>query len=409
MEVLESMNNTMAFRRSARTASLQVSEIVRISEAANALKESGRDVLSFGTGEPDFPTPEHVVEAAHDAAKNGQTRYPPTQGVNVLREAIVEDWKNTTGVVAEPSQVIVSNGAKQVISNAFLASIDPGDEVLVPTPYWTSYSDIIATCQGVLKPLQTHAKDQFCLQPETLAQAITEKSRWLMLNSPGNPSGALYPRKSLRELADVLREHPQVMILADEIYQHISYDDFTSFRSIAPELADRTLIVNGVSKAYSMTGWRIGWGIGPSEMISAMTAVQGQATSGASSISQAAAVAALQGPQDLLASRLADFRERRDFVVDQLNATALLHCEPPGGAFYVLPTCSEVIGKRTAAGQDIGSDADFCKYLLNDYGVALVPGRAFGAPGHFRVSYAYSRAELTEGCARISKAVAALS
>lgn len=409
MKELQSMNKKSGFIRSQRASSLQVSEIVRISEAAISLRDKGRDILTFGTGEPDFPTPEHVIEAAHVAAKTGQTKYPPTQGIGPLRKAIVADWERTTGVLAEPSQVIVSNGAKQVISNAFLATIDPGDEVIVPTPYWTSYSDIIATCEGVLGPLQTHAENQFRLQPEDLSKAITDKTRWLMLNSPGNPSGALYPRENLRRLADVLIEHPQVMILADEIYQHISYDEFASFRSVAPELADRTLIVNGVSKAYSMTGWRIGWGIGPTEMIAPMTAVQGQSTSGASSISQAAATAALSGPQELLASRLRDFRDRRDFVVEQINATSLLKCEPPGGAFYVFPDCSGVIGKRRPGGQKIGTDADFCDFLLNDFGVALVPGRAFGAPGHFRISYAYSMADLTEGCARIAKAVAALS
>lgn len=399
---------TVRFRRAARAAALEVSEIVQISEAARALKDQGRDILSFGTGEPDFPTPAHVIEAAHQAALDGQTRYPPTQGTVALRKAIADDFQRWHGVRPEISEIIVSTGAKQVISNAFLATIDPGDEVIVPTPYWTSYGDIIATCEGVLVPLATDAQTGFRVSPADLAAAITPRTRWLMLNSPGNPSGAMYSAEDLAALAGVLAKHPQVMVLADEIYQHIAYQPFTSLRSAAPGLAGRTLIVNGVSKSYAMTGWRLGWGIGPAEMIGAMVAIQGQSTSGASSISQAAALAALTGPQDLLAERCAAFRDRRDFVLEQLNATGKLHCDEPGGAFYLFPSCAGVIGSRTPDGQVIDTDADFCRYLLEHAGVAVVPGRAFGLPGHFRLSYAYAQTDLAEGCRRIAKAVAAL-
>lgn len=399
---------TARFRRAARAAALAVSEIVQISEAARAMKDGGKDILSFGTGEPDFPTPAHVIEAAHQAALDGQTRYPPTQGTAALREAIADDSQRWHGVRPEISDVIISSGAKQVISNAFLATIDPGEEVIVPTPYWTSYADIIATCEGVLVPLATEAQSGFRVSPVDLDAAITPRTRWLMLNSPGNPSGAMYGAADLAALAEVLARHPHVMVLADEIYQHIAYRPFTSFRTAAPGLAERTLIVNGVSKSYAMTGWRLGWGIGPADMIRALVAIQGQSTSGASSISQAAALAALTGPQDLLAERCTAFRERRDFVLEQINATERLHCDEPDGAFYLFPSCAGVIGLRTPDGQTIVTDADFCRYLLEHAGVAVVPGRAFGLSGHFRLSYAYSRAELAEGCRRIAGAVAAL-
>ncbi len=396
------------FRRARRAAALEVSEIVRVSEQARTLKAQGRDILSFGTGEPDFPTPPHAIEAAHRAALDGQTNYPPTQGTPALRAAIAEDNARWTGVRPDPGEIIVSTGAKQVISNAFLATVDPGDEVIVPTPYWTTYADTVATCEGVLVPRATSAETGFRITPADLAAAITPRTRWLMLNTPGNPSGALYGADDLVALAKVLADHPQVMVLSDEIYQHIAYRPFTSFRVAAPELAGRMLIVNGVSKAYSMTGWRLGWGIGPAELIRAMVAIQGQSTSGASSISQAAALGALTGPQDLLAERRAAFRARRDFVLERINATGRLHCDEPGGAFYLFPACTGTFGCCTPAGQKIETDADFCQYLLHEAGVAVVPGRAFGLSGHFRLSYAYSQGDLAEGCRRIAAAVAAL-
>lgn len=397
------MTNTSSptFRRSTRAAALELSEIVKISEAARTLKQSGKDVLSFGTGEPDFPTPDHVIDAALAAAHAGQTTYPPTQGTTALRAAIAAD----SGFDITQSQIIVSTGAKQVLSNALQATLDPGDEVIVPAPYWTSYADMLQFCEAVQVTIPCDADAGFRLSPAQLEAAITDKTRWLMLNSPGNPTGAMYTCDDLVALAEVLRRHPHVWIIADEIYRHISYAPFTSFRDAAPDLADRMLIVNGVSKAYAMTGWRLGWGIGPDNLVKAMVAVQGQSTSGASSVSQAAALAALTGPQDLLATRLADFKSRRDNVVAALNDTPFLTCPNPGGAFYVFPSCRATFGKRTPKGARVTSDADFCRYLLQDALVALVPGRAFGLPGHFRMSYAYAQDDLTKGLARIRRAV----
>ena len=394
-----------AFRRSRRASQLALSEIVRISEAARALRAEGRDVLTFGTGEPDFPTPGHVIEAAHQAALRGETTYPPTQGTPALRNAIAD----AAGFPADPAEVLVSTGAKQVIANAFLATLDPGDEVILPAPYWTSYADILTVCEAGQVAPECGADTGFKLTADALAAAITPKARWLLLNNPGNPSGALYSRAELEALANVLRANPHVWVMADEIYEHIAFAPFTSFRVAAPDLADRTLVVNGASKAYAMTGWRLGWGIGPVPLIKAMVAVQGTSTSGASSISQAAALAALSGPQDLLAERCAAFRDRRDMVVARLNAIPGIECPEPGGAFYVFPSCTGLIGSRRPTGEVLESDADVCDYILSAVAVALVPGRAFGLSGHFRLSYAYSTTDLTEGLTRIARAVAALT
>ncbi len=400
---------TPVFVRSDRAVAVKLSEIVRISEAVQARKAKGEDILSFGTGEPDFPTPENIIEAAHSAMLAGQTTYPPTQGISALREAIIENTASDPSAKPDQSEVIVCTGAKQVLANAFLATLNQGDEIIVPAPYWTSYADIVAFCQASLVPVACTGEAEFKLSPAQLSEAIKPKTKWLLLNSPGNPSGALYTAHELSALADILRANPHVWILADEIYQHISYDTFTSFREIAPDLLGRMLIVNGVSKAYAMTGWRLGWGIGPRELITTMVGVQGQSTSGASSISQAAALAALTGPQDVLSKRLASFKERRDYVVAALNKTRLLDCLTPGGAFYVFPSCEKTFGLKTPDGNEITTDAEFCTYILANAGVALVPGRAFGLPGHFRLSYAYAMADLKEGCARIANAVAALS
>ncbi len=391
--------------RSDRAASLQLSEIVKISEAARARQAEGHPVLTFGTGEPDFKTPENVIAAAHKAALAGDTGYPPTAGKPALRDAIAMDAERFCGFRPEIAEIMVSTGAKQVIHNAFAATVNPGDEVIMPAPYWTSYADIVDFCQGNMVTVPCGADQGFRLTPDALEAAITDKTRWLMLNTPGNPSGAMYSGEDLEALAEVLRKHPHVWVIADEIYMHVTYAPFTSFRKAAPDLADRTLIVNGVSKSYAMTGWRLGWGIGPVELIKAMTAIQGQCTSGASSISQAAALEALTGPQNLLAERCDAFRARRDMVVDALNAVDGITCEVPGGAFYVYPNCEGLFGRMTSGGKLIENDADVCEYILNEGNVALVPGRAFGLPGHFRLSYAYSDADLTEGCARIARAV----
>ena len=391
------------FRRAARIADVELSEIIQISEAAAALKRAGRDVISLGTGEPDFPTPVHVVAAAHAAAQRGETTYTPTAGTPALRAAVAAACERENGYRPDPTEVIVAAGAKQVIFDAFFATLDAGDEVILAAPYWTSYPDMIAVCGGTPVVVAAGAAAGFKLTAAALRSAITERTRWVLLNSPGNPSGAVYSADELASLADVLRDAPHVGIVADEIYQHICYVPFTSFRIAAPDLADRILIVNGVSKSYAMTGWRIGWGIGPRRLIDAMVAVQGQITSGASSVSQAAALAAVSGDQQLLAERNDDFRERRDMVRAALNATGMIRCGSADGAFYLFPDCTAAFGKAAPDGTRIERDADFTAALLQAEGVALVPGRAFGLPGHFRLSYAYSRASLTEACARIAR------
>ncbi len=400
---------TDPFRRAARIASVELSEILQISEAAAAMKKAGRDVISLGTGEPDFPTPATVTDAAYRAAQGGQTTYTATAGTAELRAAIAADCERVNGYKPEASEVIVCTGAKQVIFNAMFATLEAGEEVILCAPYWTSYPDIIGVCGGVPVVIPTTAQNGFAITAEQLRAAITPKTRWLLLNSPGNPSGAVYSAAQLQSLAEVLRDNPHVGIIADEIYQHICYVPYVSFRAVAPDLADRTLIVNGVSKSYAMTGWRIGWGIAPKRLIEAMIAVQGQITSGASSVSQAAALAALTGEQQMLAERNDDFRARRDMVQAALNATGLIRCGSADGAFYLFPDCTATFGKTAPNGAKIERDADFCRALLEVEGVALVPGRAFGVSGHFRLSYAYSRASLTEACRRIARFCAALT
>ncbi len=385
------MNFHSEFRRAKRIAAMEISEIVQLSERAAALRAAGKDVVALSTGEPDFPTPAHVIEAAHNAALAGKTRYPATLGTPDLRDAIAR------GNDVRRAEVIVSTGAKQVLANAMLATLDAGDEVIMPAPYWTSYSDIVAMAGGTPVVLPCGMEQGFKLRPEQLEAAITPRTRWLMLNSPSNPSGAIYNADEQRALADVLDRHPHVMSLVDEIYAHLSFEPFTSFKQIAPELAERMLVVNGVSKAYSMTGWRIGWGIGPADLIRAMGAVQGQITSGACSISQAAALAALTGDQALLGDRLQRLRQRRDKVVAALNALPGVHCPTPDGAFYVFPN---IAGAMEMGGY--ASDADLCSALLDEAGVAIVPGRAFGLPGHARLSFAYADAELDAGLDRMS-------
>ncbi|WP_170559237.1 pyridoxal phosphate-dependent aminotransferase [Ruegeria atlantica] len=374
-----------------RLEGIELSEIVRISEHAARLRAQGVDVVALSTGEPDFPTPTHIVEAAHSAAVAGQTRYPATAGTPALRSAIADE----AGV--GPENVIISTGAKQVLSGAMLATLNPGDEVIMAAPFWTSYADMVRLAGGVPVILSCPSTQMFKMTPDQLEAAITPRTRWLMLNSPSNPTGAVYSKAELRALGAVLRNYPQVWVISDEIYQHLSFVPFTPFVQAVPELADRTLIVNGVSKAYSMTGWRIGWGVGPVALIKAMVAVQGQITSGACSIAQAAALAAVTGPQDLLAERRHAMQARRDLVVKSLNAAGL-ECAMPDGAFYVFP--------KSPAKMSV--DHEFCSYLLNEAGVALVPGRAFGMPGHLRLSFAYATESLQEGVRRIAGAIAQL-
>ncbi|MEX0365113.1 MAG: pyridoxal phosphate-dependent aminotransferase [Ruegeria sp.] len=384
-------NNPREFRRAGRLDGIELSEIVQISERAAQLQSQGVDVIALSTGEPDFPTPDHVVEAAHRAALDGQTRYPATAGAPALRAAIA----GQAGL--ESTNVIVSTGAKQVLAGAFLATLNPGDEVITTAPFWTSYADMVKLAGGVPVVLDCPRGQGFKLTPEQLEAAITPRTRWLLLNTPSNPTGAVYTQAELQALGAVLERHPQVWVISDEIYQHLSYVPFTPFVQAVPALAGRVLTVNGVSKAYSMTGWRIGWGIGSAPLIKAMVAVQGQITSGACSIAQAAALAAITGPQELLAERRAEMRTRQDLVVTGLNAAGL-SCAQPDGAFYVFPSCPE----------KMPVDHEFCRYLLDEAGVALVPGRAFGMPGHLRLSFAYAAESLQEGLRRIADATARL-
>ncbi|RLQ89189.1 pyridoxal phosphate-dependent aminotransferase [Notoacmeibacter ruber] len=400
MAVVMTPETSGAFRPANRMQGLALSEIVQISEKAAQLRAEGRDIVSFGTGEPDFPTPPDIIAAAHKSALAGQTRYTPTAGTPALRDAIAAQANSGR------ENVLVSTGAKQVIANALMATLDPGDEVIIPTPYWTTYSDIVRICQAVAVTVPCPMDEGFKLSPDMLEQAITPRSRWLMLNSPSNPSGAVYSAEEIRALAAVLERNPHVWILSDEIYEHLTYGDFASFAAEAPALKERTLTVNGASKAWSMTGWRIGWGIGPRPLIAAMAAVQGQFTSGASSISQAAALAAIQGDTALLKERCAILKSRRDRVVAALNAMPGLRCRVPEGAFYAFASCA---GLLKPEGGPFKSDADLCRWLLEDAGVALVPGRAFGLPGYVRLSFAYSDAELSDGLSRMAEALKRIS
>lgn len=393
------MNKMVRHKPAGRLSEIALSEIVQISERTRQLRAEGRDILALSTGEPDFPTPPEVKDAAHRAALAGQTTYPPTAGTPELRTAVAEVAGRT------PAEIIISTGAKQVLANAMLATLDPGDEVIIPAPYWTSYADIVRLAQGVPVILPCPADAGFKLTPKALKAALTSRSRWLMLNSPSNPSGAVYSADEFRALATVLATHPEIRVLSDEIYQHLSHVPFTSFIDAVPELADRTLIVNGVSKAWSMTGWRIGWGIGPEALIRDMTTVQGQVTSGACSISQAAAVAALAMGPGILAERLAVFRARRDMVVAGLNAIPGLDCPVPDGAFYAFPRCTALL----SGSGPFSTDAEFCAWLLDTAGVALVPGRAFGMPGHVRLSFAYAETQIESGLARMKHAIETLA
>lgn len=377
-----------AFRAADRLGGIELSEIVRISERAKVLRDQGRDVVALSTGEPDFPTPDFVVEAAHQAALAGETRYTATVGTPALREAIAQEHGR------QMAEVIVSTGAKQVLANALMATLNPGDEVILPTPFWTSYADMVVVAGGRPVTVPCPMEAGFKLSPAALEAAITPKTRWLMLNSPSNPSGAIYSASEIAALAEVLDRHPQVWVISDEIYAHLSFSPFVSFTAAAPALAPRTLIVSGVSKAWAMTGWRIGWGIGPAPLIKAMVSLQGQSTSGACSVAQAAALAALNGPRDLLRDRCAIFQTRRDKVVAGLNALPGITCPVPDGAFYVFPSCKDALRQGE-------SDGDFCARLLDETDVAVVPGRAFGLPGHFRLSFAYSDDALDAGLARL--------
>jgi aspartate aminotransferase len=386
------------------------SATIEITQKARELKAKGRDVISLSVGEPDFDTPENVKEAAKRAIDRGETKYTPVSGIVPLREAIAKKFKRENGVDYKPSQTIVGTGGKQVIYNALLATLNPGDEVIVPRPYWVSYPEMVVLCGGTPVFVEATLEDGFKLKPEPLERAITSKTKWIILNSPSNPSGAAYARDELKALTDVLVRHPDVWVLTDDMYEHLTYGDFdfVTPAQVEPNLYERTLTMNGVSKSYAMTGWRIGYAGGPERLIKAMDFVQGQQTSGACSISQWAAVEALDGPQDHLTRFRSAFEERRDLVVSMLNQTKGLRCPTPEGAFYVYPSCAEAIGRVSPTGKTIATDEDFVSELLETEGVAAVHGSAFGLGPNFRISYATSNQLLEEACRRIQRFCGAL-
>ncbi|MFJ3058558.1 pyridoxal phosphate-dependent aminotransferase [Herbaspirillum sp. NPDC087042] len=389
---------------------IKASATIAVTQKARELAAQGRNVIALSSGQPDFDTPDNIKQAAYAAIARGETRYTAVAGITELREAVVAKFKRENQLDYSVAQTIVSNGGKQVIANALMATINVGDEVIVPAPYWVSYPELVALCGGHVVYAKTTREAGYKLRPEALEAAITPRTKWLMFNSPCNPSGAAYSRAEIEALAEVLKRHPHVWILSDDIYEHLTYGDFefTTPAQIAPELYERTLTMNGVSKAYAMTGWRIGYAAGPLALIKAMEKIQGQLTSGASSVSQWAALEALNGPQDYIHESRKVFQGRRDLVVSLLNQAEGVDCPVPEGAFYVFPSCERLIGKRTEDGQVIGSDEDFVSALLQAEGVALVHGSAFGQGPNFRLSYADSTDRLREACLRVQRFCATL-
>ena len=375
------------------------------------LKVAGRDIIGLGAGEPDFDTPFHIKEAAIAALVAGETKYTPVPGTIELRQAICEKFERENGLTYTPDQITVGCGGKQVLFNAFMASLDKGDEVVIPAPYWVSYPDIVALAEGVPVFVEGHEDRDFKISASQLEEVITPNTKWVMLNSPSNPTGAAYTNYELKALTDVLVSHDKVWLMTDDIYEHVTYDDFefTTPLEVEPSLYERTLILNGHSKVFSMTGWRVGYGAGPIELIKAMNNIQSQSTTHTSSISQAAAIAALNGPMDFLSEWLAAFKKRRDLVVKLLNQAEGITCRIPDGAFYVFPSCRGTIGKQTSTGKVIRNDTDFVAELLDAEGVAVVQGAAFGLEPYFRISYATSEELLKEACMRIKRFCRSLS
>ncbi len=393
-----------------RLARIKPSPTIAVTTKAAELKAAGRDVIGLGAGEPDFDTPANIKAVAIKAIEQGQTKYTAVDGTPALKKAICAKFKRENGLEYTPDQITVGVGGKQVIYNALMATLDPGDEVIVPAPYWVSYPDMVQLAEGTPVFVSCPPEKGFKLQPEDLERVITPKTKWLILNSPNNPTGAAYTKAELKALTDVLVRHPHVWVMTDDMYEHLNYDgfEFSTPAQIEPALYARTLTINGVSKAYAMTGWRIGYAGGPKDLIKAMGVIQSQSTSNPASISQAAAVEALNGPQDFIAERAHAFKERRDLVVSMLNQATGIQCHKPEGAFYVYPSCAGTLGKTTPDGKLIETDEDFVTYLLESEGVAVVQGSAFGLAPFFRISYATSLAELEDACQRIQRACAAL-
>ena len=384
---------------------VQPSATIAVTDKARQLRAAGRDVIGLGAGEPDFDTPDNIKQAAIDAIGRGETKYTAVTGIDELKQAICAKLKRDNGLDYETAQVFVAPGGKPVIYDAMMATLNPGDEVIIPAPYWVSYPDIVNLAGGTPVAIETRAEDGFKLQPEALEAAITDKTKWFIFNSPSNPSGAAYSADELKKLTDILVKYPNVWVLTDDMYEHLVYDNFVfaTPAQVEPQLYERTLTMNGVSKAYCMTGWRIGYCAGPLGLIKAMTKIQSQSTSNPTSISQWAAVEALNGPQDFIAENNAAFKRRRDLVVAMLNEADGISCITPEGAFYVYPSCAGCIGKSTPDGTLIDSDEAFATALLEAEGVAVVHGAAFGLSPFFRISYATSDENLTEACTRIQR------
>jgi aspartate aminotransferase len=393
-----------------RIKRLKPSATLAISAKARQLKAEGKPVLSLSAGEPDFDTPDHIKQAAITAIQQGDTKYTDVAGTPALRKAVCAKFKRENNLEYTPEQIIVGVGAKHILFNAFLASLNSGDEVIIPAPYWVSYPEMVLVADGTPVIVTCDAAQNFKLTPEQLDKAITPKTKWLVLNSPSNPTGALYTADELRALAAVLEKHPHVYVMTDDMYEHLRYDGlgYATIAEVAPSLINRTLTINGVSKSYAMTGWRIGFAGGPLELIKAMVLMQGQSTTNPTSIAQAAAVEALNGSQQCVEDMRAIYQTRRDTMVAGINKADGLSVTAPAGAFYLYVSCEGVLGKVTAAGKKITNEADFCQYLLDEYHLAVVPGEAFGLSPYFRVYFAISDEVLAESCTRLQQACAAL-
>jgi aspartate aminotransferase len=389
-----------------RTSRVKPSATMAVTDKARALKAAGRDVIGLGAGEPDFDTPDNIKEAAIKAIRDGKaSKYTAVEGIPELRAAIARKFKRENQLDYKPSQIIVGTGGKQVLFNAFLATLNPGDEVIIPAPYWVSYPDMVLIAGGEPVTVETSMADGFKMKPEALERAITPKTKWLLFNSPSNPTGAAYTRAELKALTDVLIRHPHVWVMSDDMYEHLVYDDFEFFTpaQLEPRLYERTLTINGVSKTYCMTGWRIGYGGGPEPLIKAMAMLQSQSTSNATAVAQWAAVEALEGPQDFIPKHNEIFKERRDLCVSMLNQANGIKCPKPEGAFYVYPSCAGTMGKKAPTGKTLHTDEDFVTELLEAEGVAVVQGTPFGVGPAFRISYATATSALEEACTRIQR------
>ena len=390
---------------------IQPSPTIAMSIKARELKAEGKDIIELAAGEPDFPTPSHIIKAAEDAMSRGETKYTDPDGTPALKQAVCDKFKRDNNLEYITSQVTIGTGGKQVLYNALMATLNEGDEVIIPAPYWVSYPDMVLLAEGTPKIVECPLDKNFILQPEDLERAITPKTKWIILNSPSNPTGSGYTWDDMKKITEVLIRHPNIWVMTDDMYEHLVYDDFKfcTPAEVEPELYSRTLTVNGMSKAFCMTGWRIGYAAGPENLITAIRKIQSQSTSNPSSISQAASVAALNGPMDFLAKNNEVFKQRRDLVCSMLNQASGITCPTPDGAFYVYPSCAGLIGKKTPDGKVLKSDEDVVTYFLETEGIAAVHGAAFGLSPHFRISYATSTEALEDACQRIQRACTALS